>query len=88
MITISGVTASESSGAACADDRRVGFAVSPGWLIGGSVGMVVSEMIASRAALLDNHTPCAGEFFDPAEFPFAIQLAGCDPAVMAEAAET
>ena len=51
------------------------------------VGMVVSEMIASRAALIDNHNTRRMSSFDPAEFPFAIQLAGCDPEVMAEAAK-
>jgi tRNA-dihydrouridine synthase B len=51
------------------------------------VGMVVSEMIASRAALIDNHNTRRMASFDPMEFPFAIQLAGCDPEVMAEAAK-
>lgn len=51
------------------------------------VGMVVSEMIASRAALIDNHNTRRMSSFDPMEFPFAIQLAGCDPEVMAEAAK-
>ncbi|NBX04203.1 MAG: tRNA dihydrouridine synthase DusB, partial [Alphaproteobacteria bacterium] len=51
------------------------------------VGMVVSEMIASRAALIDNHNTRRMCSFDPAEFPFAMQLAGCDPEIMAEAAK-
>ena len=51
------------------------------------VGMVVSEMIASRAALIDNQNTRRMTSFDPIEFPFAIQLAGCDPEVMAEAAK-
>lgn len=50
-------------------------------------GMVVSEMIASRAALIDNANTRRMASFDPSEFPFAIQLAGCDPEVMAEAAK-
>ena len=50
-------------------------------------GMVVSEMIASRAALIDNHNFKRMAAFSPDEFPFAIQLAGCDPDVMAEAAK-
>ena len=50
-------------------------------------GMVVSEMIASRAALIDNHNFRRMSSFSPDEFPFAIQLAGCDPEVMAEAAK-
>lgn len=50
-------------------------------------GMVVSEMIASRAALIDNHNTRRMASFLPEESPFAIQLAGCDPEVMAEAAK-
>jgi tRNA-dihydrouridine synthase B len=50
-------------------------------------GMVVSEMIASRAALIDNDNFKRMAAFSPDEFPFAIQLAGCDPEVMAEAAK-
>ncbi len=51
------------------------------------VGMVVSEMIASRAALIDNKNFKRMSSFCPSEYPFAIQLAGCDPEVMAEAAK-
>ena len=51
------------------------------------VGMVVSEMIASRAMLIDNQNVQRMTSFDPTEFPFAVQLAGCDPEVMAEAAK-
>jgi len=50
-------------------------------------GLVVSEMIASQAMIrqtrrrmLKSTTDCA------AEFPMSVQIAGCDPAVMAEAA--
>lgn len=52
---------------------------------GGS--MVVSEMIASRAAIIDNQNFKRMSSFSPEEYPFAIQLAGCDPEVMAEAAK-
>lgn len=51
------------------------------------VGMVVSEMIASRAALIDNQNFKRMSSFHPSEFPFAIQLAGCDPEIMGEAAK-
>jgi len=51
------------------------------------VGMVVSEMIASRAALIDNANFKRMASFDPSEYPFAVQLAGCDPQVMADAAK-
>ena len=50
-------------------------------------GQVVSEMIASRAALIDNHNFRRMSSFDASETPFAIQLAGCDPDVMGEAAK-
>lgn len=50
-------------------------------------GMVVSEMIASRGMLLDTKNIQRMASFSPAEYPFAIQLAGCDPEVMAQAAK-
>jgi tRNA-dihydrouridine synthase B len=50
-------------------------------------GMVVSEMIASRGMVLDTKNIQRMASFSPAEYPFAIQLAGCDPEVMAEAAK-
>src|SRR5689334_5666314 len=50
------------------------------------VGMVVSEMIASRAMILETKNVMRMSSFDPSEFPFAVQLAGCDPEVMADAA--
>lgn len=50
-------------------------------------GMVVSEMIASRAMILETRNVMRMASFDAAEYPFAIQLAGCDPEVMAEAAK-
>src|SRR6185295_1317439 len=50
------------------------------------VGIVVSEMIASRAMLLEKKDTLRMAAFDPMEYPYAVQLAGCDPEVMAEAA--
>ena len=51
------------------------------------VGMVVSEMIASRAMIMETRNVMRMASFEASEFPFAIQLAGCDPQVMAEAAK-
>ncbi|MDE3059557.1 MAG: tRNA dihydrouridine synthase DusB [Pseudomonadota bacterium] len=50
-------------------------------------GMVVSEMIASRAMIAESRSALRMASFDASEFPFAVQLAGCDPEVMAEAAK-
>jgi tRNA-dihydrouridine synthase B len=50
-------------------------------------GMVVSEMIASRAMIIETRNSLRMASFSPDEFPFAVQLAGCDPEVMAEAAK-
>ena len=50
-------------------------------------GLVVSEMIASRAMLIDNHNSQRMTSFDASEYPYAVQLAGCDPEIMAEAAK-
>lgn len=50
------------------------------------VGMVVSEMIASKAMVLQVANTKRMSSFRPEEFPFAVQLAGCEPEVMAEAA--
>ncbi len=52
------------------------------------VGMVVSEMIASRAMILQtrNTLRMAQRERDAADYPMAVQLAGCEPEVMAEAA--
>lgn len=49
-------------------------------------GLVFSEMIASRAMIEKWHscTQVAADYAD--EFPMAVQLAGCEPHVMAEAA--
>lgn len=51
------------------------------------VGMVVSEMIASRAMIMETRNVMRMASFTPDEFPFSVQLAGCDPVVMAEAAK-
>jgi tRNA-dihydrouridine synthase B len=51
------------------------------------VGMVVSEMIASQSMIRQTRRSmqmCEGS---PEEYPMAVQLAGCDPSVMAEAAK-
>lgn len=49
-------------------------------------GMVVSEMIASRAMILETESAWRMASHEPEEFPMAVQLAGCEPEVMAEAA--
>ncbi len=51
------------------------------------VGMVVSEMIASRAMILETKNTMRMASFSPMEYPFSVQLAGCDPEVMGEAAK-
>jgi len=52
-----------------------------------TVGMVVSEMIASRAMILETRNTMRMARHTPEEFPMAVQLAGCEPEVMAEAAK-
>ena len=49
-------------------------------------GLVVSEMIASQAMIRENRQCLLMAKNTPEEFPMAVQLAGCDPQVMAEAA--
>jgi tRNA-dihydrouridine synthase B len=49
-------------------------------------GLVVSEMIASQAMIRENRQTLLMAKNTPEEFPMAVQLAGCEPAVMAEAA--
>lgn len=49
-------------------------------------GMVVSEMIASWAMVRENRNTMRMAALDEGPGPRAIQLAGCDPAAMAEAA--
>jgi tRNA-dihydrouridine synthase B len=50
------------------------------------VGLVVSEMIASEAMIRETRRSLTMTKSLPEEQPMAIQLAGCEPAVMAEAA--
>ena len=49
-------------------------------------GMVVSEMIASWAMIRENRNTLRMAALDEGQGPRAIQLAGCEPAAMAEAA--
>jgi tRNA-dihydrouridine synthase B len=49
-------------------------------------GLVVSEMIASQAMIRQTRQSMTMAANEPEEFPMAVQLAGCEPAVMAEAA--
>ena len=50
-------------------------------------GLVVSEMIASQAMVQQSRESLRMTESSPEEFPMAVQLAGCDPEVMAEAAK-
>lgn len=50
-------------------------------------GLVISEMIASRAMIMETKQSLLKAKHMPEEFPMAVQLAGCEPAVMAEAAK-
>jgi tRNA-dihydrouridine synthase B len=49
--------------------------------------LVVSEMIASQAAIRETRQSLTMAQSCPEEQPMAVQLAGCEPAVMAEAAK-
>jgi len=49
-------------------------------------GLVVSEMIASQAMIRQSRQSMRMTESTPEEFPMAVQLAGCEPEVMAEAA--
>jgi tRNA-dihydrouridine synthase B len=49
--------------------------------------LVVSEMIASEAAIRETRQSLLMAKSDPLEQPMAVQLAGCEPRVMAEAAK-
>ena len=53
----------------------------------GGAGLVVSEMIASAAMVRENRKTLLMAKSSPEEFPMAVQLAGCEPEVMAEAAK-
>src|SRR5476649_808613 len=52
----------------------------------GGAGLVVSEMIASAAMVRENRKTLMAKN-SPEEFPMSVQLAGCEPEVMAEAAK-
>ena len=50
-------------------------------------GLTVSEMIASQAMVRETKQSLQKAMWDPAEEPVSVQLAGCEPHVMAEAAK-
>ncbi|MFL7901244.1 tRNA dihydrouridine synthase DusB [Azospirillum argentinense] len=50
-------------------------------------GLVVSEMVASQAMIRENRQTLRMVECEPEQFPMAVQLAGCEPDVMAEAAK-
>lgn len=49
-------------------------------------GLTVSEMIASQAAIRETRQSLQKALWDPSEEPVSLQLAGCSPKEMAEAA--
>jgi tRNA-dihydrouridine synthase B len=49
-------------------------------------GLTVGEMIASQAMVRETRQAMQKALWDPAEQPVSLQLAGCEPEVMAEAA--
>lgn len=49
-------------------------------------GLVISEMIASQAMIRETRQSLRMASHTPEEYPMAVQLAGCEPEVMAEAA--
>ena len=49
-------------------------------------GLTVTEMIASQAMVRETRQSLQKALWDPAEEPISMQLAGCEPQVMAEAA--
>jgi tRNA-dihydrouridine synthase B len=50
-------------------------------------GLTVTEMIASQAMIRETRQSLQKAMWDPAEEPVSMQLAGCEPHVMAEAAK-
>jgi tRNA-dihydrouridine synthase B len=50
-------------------------------------GLTVSEMIASQAMIRETRQSLQKALWDPVEEPVSLQLAGCEPEVMAEAAK-
>ncbi len=51
------------------------------------VALVISEMIASQAMIRQTRQSLLMSSHTPEEYPMAVQLAGCEPDVMAEAAK-
>ena len=49
-------------------------------------GLTVSEMIASQAMIRETRQSLQKALWDPIEEPVSLQVAGCEPHVMAEAA--
>src|SRR6187551_2011108 len=50
-------------------------------------GLTVSEMIASEAMVRETRQSLQKSLWDPCEEPVSMQLAGCEPRVVAEAAK-
>ncbi|HWJ37625.1 MAG TPA: tRNA dihydrouridine synthase DusB [Sphingomicrobium sp.] len=50
-------------------------------------GLTVSEMIASQAMVRETRQSIQKAMWDPSEEPVSMQLAGCEPGIMAEAAK-
>ncbi|MGI4876920.1 MAG: tRNA dihydrouridine synthase DusB [Janthinobacterium lividum] len=50
-------------------------------------GLTVTEMIASQAMIRETRQSVQKAAWDPSEEPVSMQLAGCNPAIMAEAAK-
>ena len=50
-------------------------------------GLTVTEMIASQAMIRETRQSIQKAMWDPAEEPVSMQLAGCEPQVMADAAK-
>ena len=50
-------------------------------------GLNVTEMIASEAMIRETRQSLQKSLWDPSEQPVSVQLAGCEPRVMAEAAK-
>ena len=50
-------------------------------------GLTVSEMIASQAMVRETRQSIQKAMWDPSEEPVSMQLAGCEPQIMAEAAK-
>ncbi len=51
------------------------------------VGMVISEMIASQAMIRETRDAMRRAKYETSDAPHIVQLAGCEPSVMAEAAK-